>query len=61
MNSERRFTIAFWGGQVIGAIGVAVGCYFMVEFKNFLYFIGSSLTGLMIAFIFINFMYRKKP
>ncbi|SOK59314.1 hypothetical protein [Yersinia phage fHe-Yen9-03] len=60
MNSNRKFTIAFWGGQAIGAVGVAMGCYFMMEFNNFWYFVGTALAGLLCAFIFINFMYRKK-
>ncbi|AMM44085.1 hypothetical protein FDG95_gp457 [Pectobacterium phage vB_PcaM_CBB] len=58
MTSFRRFTIAFWGGHVIGAVGLIVGMILMVQHQDFTYLIGSAICGLIVAFSYVQLMFK---
>lgn len=58
MTSFRRLTIAFWGGQAIGAAGLIAGMILMVKHESFWYLFGSAMIGLITAFIFIQLIFK---
>lgn len=58
MTSFRRVTIAFWGGQFIGIVGLVVGMILMVKHESMWYLLVSAIIGLITALTFVSLIFK---